>query len=80
MADKAAKDAERDTRNRGLQDEEERLRDPDGRAPHSSMESDETEPERPVTPQEKSEEDIAHLENPPQSEGPRERSNLGDAG
>lgn len=74
MAGKPDK-AERDTLNRGLQDEDDRLRDPDGRPPHSSMESDASEPERPVTPQEKQEQDISHLENPPQSEGPRERSN-----
>lgn len=69
------KDAERDARNRGLQEEDRRLHDQDDRPPHGSMESDATEPERHVTPQEKEEQDIAHLENPPQSEGPRERNN-----
>jgi hypothetical protein len=67
--------AERDTRNRGLKDDEKRLRDPEERAPHSSMETDASEPERPVTPLEDAEQDIAHLENPPQAEGPRERNN-----
>jgi hypothetical protein len=69
------KDAERDTRNRGLQEEEKRLHDSDARPPHSDMETDATQPERPTTPPENAEEDIAHLENPPQAEGPRERSN-----
>lgn len=68
-------DAERETRNRGLKEEEKRLRDPESRPPHSAMETDASEPERPVTPQEKNEQDVAHLENPPQAEGPRERNN-----
>jgi hypothetical protein len=76
MAEKS-KDAERTTRNRGLKEEEERLRDPEGRPPHSDMETGASEPERAVTPQERDEQDIAHLENPPQAEGPRERSNEG---
>jgi hypothetical protein len=67
--------AERDTRNRGLKDDEKRLRDPEQRPPHSSMETDATQPERAVTPLEDGERDIAHLENPPQAEGPRERNN-----
>jgi hypothetical protein len=70
-------DAERATRNRGLTEEEQRLHDPDARPPRSKIESDASEPERPTTPAEQSEEDIAHLENPPQTEGPRERSNEG---
>jgi hypothetical protein len=69
--------AERDTRNRGLQEEESRLRDAERRPPHRAADQDTPESERPVTPQEKAESDIAHLENPPQAEGPRERSNDG---
>jgi hypothetical protein len=69
-----AKDAERDARNIGLKEEAKRLRDRDER-PHGDMESDASEPERPVTPAEHAESDIAHLENPPQAEGPRERNN-----
>lgn len=59
---------------RGLETEEERLRDPDRRPPHHTGASDASEPERHVTPQEKANHDVAHLENPPQVEGPRERS------
>jgi hypothetical protein len=72
-----SKDTERDARNRGLQEEDRRLHDPEERPPHSTMETDASEPERPETPQEKAETDVAHLENPPQAEGPRERSNEG---
>jgi hypothetical protein len=75
MADENAKDAERAVRNRGLKEEDERLRDPDSRPPHGAHDTDASEPDRPATEQERNEEDIAHLENPPQSEGPRERSN-----
>jgi hypothetical protein len=63
--------------NRGLDTEEERLRDPARRPPRRAMDSDASEPERPTTPVEDAEQDIAHLENPPQSDGPRERSNDG---
>jgi hypothetical protein len=66
-----------DARNRGLQEEEKRLRDPAARPPHADVEADADAPERPTTVQEDAAEDIAHLENPPQSEGPRERSNDG---
>jgi hypothetical protein len=69
------KDAERDARNRGLQEEEKRLHDADQRPPHSDMETDASEPERPVNTQEVEDDDIARLENPPQADGPRERSN-----
>jgi hypothetical protein len=69
-----AKDAERDARNIGLEEEAKRLRDRDERS-HGDMESNASEPERPVTPAEDAEADIAHLENPPQAEGPRERNN-----
>jgi hypothetical protein len=65
----------RNARNRGLQEEEKRLRDPDSRPPHSAMETEASQPERPTTLQENAEADVAHLENPPQAEGPRERSN-----
>jgi hypothetical protein len=68
-------DAEKETRNRGLEQEEAQLRDPDKRAPRRAAEQDQPEPERVTTPQEKAESDVAHLENPPQTEGPRERSN-----
>jgi hypothetical protein len=76
-ADRTKKDseAERDTRNRGLKEEEERLHEPGERPPHTSAEQAHPEPERPTTPQEDAEDDIASLENPPQSEGPRERGN-----
>ncbi|HEX2167028.1 MAG TPA: hypothetical protein VHG09_07275 [Longimicrobiales bacterium] len=68
-------DAERDTRNRGLQEEEKRQHDPEKRTPHRAIEQDAPEQERPTTPDEESNEDIAQLENPPQAEGPRERNN-----
>lgn len=67
--------AERDTRNRGLQEEEKRQHDPEKRTPHQAIEQDAPEQERPGTPAEDNEQDIAHLENPPQADGPRERSN-----
>lgn len=70
-------DAERVTRNRGLQEEDKRQHDPDKRTPHRAVEQDAPESERPTTPDEESSQDIAHLENPPQAEGPRERSNDG---
>lgn len=68
-------DAETETRNQGLEQEEAQLRDPDKRAPRRAAEQDQPEPERPTPPQEESQSDVAHLENPPQTEGPRERSN-----
>jgi hypothetical protein len=71
--------ARKDVLDKGLTEEEKRLRDPHGRPPHSEperlSESSAADPERPVTPAEKANDDIAHLENPPQAEGPRERSN-----
>jgi hypothetical protein len=70
-----AEKSERDARNRGLEEEEKRLRDPKSRPPHSEMETDASEPERPPTLHEESNADVAHLENPPQAEGPRERNN-----
>jgi hypothetical protein len=63
------------TRNRGLQEEEKRQNDPDSRTTHRKAEQSAPEPERPPTPDETSDQDIAQLENPPQAEGPRERSN-----
>lgn len=78
MADeKRTSDAERTTRNRGLQEAEKRQHDPDQRTPHRAVEQNAPEQQHPATPDEKSEQDIAQLENPPQSEGPRERSNNG---
>jgi hypothetical protein len=70
-----AEKSERDARNQGLKEEEKRLRDPQGRPPHSTMETDPSQPERPSTLQEDANADVAHLENPPQAEGPRERNN-----
>jgi hypothetical protein len=68
-------DAETEARNRGLQEDEAQLRDADKRTPRRAAEQDQPEPERPTTPQEAEQSDVAHLENPPQAEGPRERSN-----
>ncbi|HSK20626.1 MAG TPA: hypothetical protein VK912_15850 [Longimicrobiales bacterium] len=68
-------EAERETRNRGLQEEDKRQHDPDKHAPHRAVEQDAPEQERLTTQDEKDGEDIAQLENPPQSEGPREKSN-----
>ena len=76
MADtRKTADAERQTRNRGLQEEDQRQHDPDKRTPHRAVEQNAPEQERPTTPDETSEQDIAQLENPPQAEGPRERNN-----
>ena len=77
MADRKEKDAERETRNRGLQEEDERQHDPNRRTPHRAIEQSAPEQERPTTPDEEANEDIAQLENPPQAEGPRERNNNG---
>lgn len=74
---KRTSEAERETRNRGLQEEDKRQHDPDKRTPHRAVEQGAPEPERPPTPDEERSEDIAQLENPPQAEGPRERSNEG---
>ncbi|HEX6309599.1 MAG TPA: hypothetical protein VFZ69_15490 [Longimicrobiales bacterium] len=71
---KQAEAAERETRNRGLQEEEQRQHDPEKRTPRRAVEQA-PETERPTTPDEEQDEDIARLENPPQAEGPRERSN-----
>ena len=68
-------EAERETRNRGLQEEDKRQHDPDKRTPHRAIEHDTPEQDRTTTPDEVKGEDIAQLENPPQSEGPREKSN-----
>jgi hypothetical protein len=77
MTSDKADDASRDALNRGLNKEQERLRDADKRSSQRAEESTGTEPERPATPPETTKQDIAHLENPPQTEGPRERSNEG---
>jgi hypothetical protein len=77
MTSDKADDASRDALNRGLDKEQQRLRDADKRSSQRLEESTGTEPEQPATRQEKAEQDIAHLENPPQTEGPRERSNEG---
>lgn len=77
MAERKGQEAERETRNRGLQEEDERQHDPDKRTPHRAIEQSAPEQERPTTPDEEANEDIAQLENPPQAEGPRERSNDG---
>jgi hypothetical protein len=63
--------AERATRNEALQNEDEKLHDPDQRTPHRAV--DRNVPEQDHAPAAK--EDIANLENPPQTEGPRERNN-----
>ena len=66
----------RETANLGLQENEDELRDPAQRhSPRRSAQQDAPEAERPTSPDEDAEQDIANLENPPQAEGPRERSN-----
>jgi hypothetical protein len=78
MTSDKADDASRDALNRGLDKEQQRLRDADKRSSQRAEESTGTEPDRPAASQEDAEQsDIAHLENPPQTEGPRERSNEG---
>ncbi|MEX1184324.1 MAG: hypothetical protein WEF86_13915 [Gemmatimonadota bacterium] len=74
-ADDVSTRNERATRNKGLQQEQQRLEDPDGRSPHSAAQQDAPVPERPITILEEADEDIAHLENPPQTDGPREKNN-----
>lgn len=68
-------ETERETRNRGLQEEDKRQHDPNKRTPHRAIEHDAPEQKRTTTPDEGQGDDIAQLENPPQSEGPRERNN-----
>lgn len=67
--------AERETRNEALKKEDRHMHDSEKRTPRHAVDQDAPEPERPTTPQEDAEQDIAHLENPPQAEGPRERNN-----
>jgi hypothetical protein len=76
MTSDKADDASRDALNRGLDKEEDRLRDAEKRSQHTEP-SEATDPERSTTPPKNAERDLAHLENPPQTEGPRERSNDG---
>ena len=73
--DKRSKDAGTSARNRGLQEEDKRLRDPEQRTPQRAVEQDAPEAERSTTPQEDQAQSIEQLENPPQTEGPRERNN-----
>ena len=68
-------EAARETRNRGLQEEDKRLHDADKRTPRRAAEQTSPEPERLTTPQEDAGQDISQLENPPQAEGPREKNN-----
>ena len=68
-------DAARDTRNRGLQEEDERLHKADQHSPRRAADQTSPEPERVTTPAEDAGQDISQLENPPQAEGPRERNN-----
>ncbi|HSJ24221.1 MAG TPA: hypothetical protein VK929_06095 [Longimicrobiales bacterium] len=68
---------EKDARNQGLKEEEKRLRDPEERPPHSEVDDGPAETGKRPAPAEKSEADVANLENPPQTEGPRERGNDG---
>lgn len=74
-ADRSRTEAERKTRNRGLQEKDDRQHDPDKRTPHRAVEQSAPEQERLTTPDEDANEDIAQLENPPQAEGPREKNN-----
>lgn len=67
--------AERQNRDRALQHKEDTLHDPDEREPHRAVEHTEPGPSRAKGDTE--EQDIANLENPPQSDGPRERNNHG---
>lgn len=66
---------ERETRNQALKQEDRHMHDAEKRTPRRAAEQDAPEPERPTTLQEDAEQDVAHLENPPQAEGPRERNN-----
>jgi hypothetical protein len=69
-------DAARETRNRGLKEEDHRQHQPDdNRTPRRAADQASPEPERVTTPQEDADQDISQLENPPQAEGPRERNN-----
>jgi hypothetical protein len=68
--DKDPGEAVRDARNEGLQQEAERLRDPEHHTPDEEQGGD------PVpTSGDKPEDSIDRLKNPPQVEGPREDSN-----
>lgn len=72
----SSKDASRDALNRGLQEEEENLRDPESRPPHTEPEDDAGTGKRPAKPG-NDPGDVANLENPPQVDGPREKTNDG---
>ena len=73
MGDK--NEAARETRNRGLKDEDHRQHQPDQRTPRRAADQTSPEPERLTTPAEDAGQDISQLENPPQAEGPREKNN-----
>ncbi|HSJ05871.1 MAG TPA: hypothetical protein VK936_04155 [Longimicrobiales bacterium] len=64
-----------ETVNRGLQEKDDRLADPDRRPPHSEPEGGAPGGDREGATKETPADDISRLENPPQTEGPRERSN-----
>lgn len=71
------RNGERETVNRGLQEKDEQLADPERRPPHAEPDDDAPGGDRAGAPKEKPVDDISRLENPPQTEGPRERSNDG---
>jgi len=67
--------AGRETRNEGLQQGEERLRDPEQRPPHKAVDRAAGAGDGAAIPDNTSEKDPARLENPPQVIGPREKNN-----
>jgi hypothetical protein len=66
-------DALRDNQNKGLQDEQERLKDPDHHTPDE--EGEDPIPADQLGSADKAEDSPDRMKNPPQVEGPRERSN-----
>ena len=56
------------------------MKEREERSPRTAERQDAPEPERPVTPQEAADQDLAQLDDPPQAEGDREEERSAGAG
>jgi hypothetical protein len=71
------RDVDTDARNRGLEEESEKMREPAGTPPRRA--ADRPSPAVPDPADEETPAAAEHLENPPQVDGARERANRGQA-